>query len=1047
MATPLHNHTHASALDGLAKPEEIVERCKEVDHWAVACTDHDLCAGHIDFFNTVHKAGLKPLLGIETYQTIGPRQTSYGALSKRKDDGEKERIDNFHLILLAMDNRGLKNLWAMNSEAHTTGFYYNGRVDWELLAKYNGGLIATSACGLGMVSQAIQGNSNLPDADVILEKYLNIFGDRFFVELSTYSQEWQRNVNIELIDLARDRGVPMTYANDAHYAFPGQYDLHETVLCMQYGEKVSSLTEPHHTPDLFIMSEQEVEEAFYYLPQNVIDEVVEQSDLIAEACTVTLPEQKMHIPVFIPDKGYKNSRDMLFDLAVKGYEEKIASRNLDDAVYMPRFKYELEVIFDAELHDYLLFVRDAIMNEKNQGTLVGPGRGSVGGSLIAYLVGIHEVDPIRYGLIFERFYNPGRKGSMPDIDVDFPTFRRDHVKKFLQDKYGEDFCADIGNVNTLQGRAAIKKIGLALEIPYGDTEAIAKIIESAIKSGQQPKWEGKNGIWEAVGDKLEPYKRKYPRLFEYAETMHGRTFTYGVHASGYVVSDVPLKEHFPLRWNTKEKKPVTQWDMRIAEKMGFMKMDILGLRNLDTLMEFNDILRDQGEAPVDFYKVIQMDEDREIPEEMYKLIDDGFTVGIFQIEDSPFPKELGKRMKCRNLEDIALLTALNRPGPIDSGAARRYMKARETGEWEAMHPIIAKIAGDAYGEIIYQEHLINFFVELGYTPAEADNVRKITGKKLREEMAKLRDDYEKRFAAKGATIEVIDEVWKVIEGFADYAFNKAHSVEYGAITLWTTYAKFYNSLAFYLASIRTLVSDGKKGEVPRYIREARKRDYEILPIDMNESKATSSIEDRAIRYGFLDVKGIGRTAADWLVKNRPFTDFDDIITKAEDPKRKITLKNGTVRMAVNRGHVDKLKKLTTLKGEPLWEVEEELLGYSLSDDSASILDEYADQIEAECVPISALTNDPLPGKYTIAGIITNIKNVKTKRGDPMAWVTIENAGEEIEIAVFNTELERLSFVWRRRQAVIALVNVTSRGKSIVSAKVLYSKREDYVRAT
>jgi DNA polymerase-3 subunit alpha len=1040
MAVPLHNHSHKSALDGLATEEEIGQRCQEVDHWAVAVTDHDVCAGHVDFYNTIKKAGLKPLLGVETYQTIGPRQSDFGERSHRLPDGTKEKVDNFHLILLAMNNEGLKNLWAMNSDAHTQGFYYSGRVDWELLAKYNEGIIATSACGLGMLSQAINSNSTLPSAEVILDKYLNIFGDRFYIELSTYSEPWQRSLNYSLSMMAKERGVPMVYANDAHYAFPGQYELHETVICMSQQEKLAELTEPHHTPDLYIMSEEEVSEAFFYLPQSIVDEVLANSDAIGDRCEITLPEFKQHVPVFIPDKGYKNSKEMLFGLAVKGYEEKIVGRGLDDAVYMPRFKYELEVIFDANLYDYLLFVRDVIMSEKEQGVLVGPGRGSVGGSLIAYLVGIHEVDPIRYGLIFERFYNPGRKGSMPDIDVDFPTYRREPIKQRLIQKYGEDYCSDIGTVSTFQGRAAIQKIGITLGVPYNDTTAISKIIEKAIESGQQPKWHGKKGIYEKVGEQLLPYKRKHPRLFDYAEIMYGRTFTYGVHPSGFVVSDVPLKESFPLRWNAKEKKPVTQWDMRIAEKMGFMKMDILGLRNLDTLMMYNEVLKQQGKPTVDFYQVKYMDEDGQLPDEMWEQIDDGNTVGIFQIEDGADAKKLGKNIKPRNLEELALLTALNRPGPLKSGAARRYMRARKTGEWEAMHPVVGKVAAESYGEIIYQEQLINFFVELGYTPAEADGVRKITGKKLREEMEALKEDYEKRFRALGATDEAVEQVWGVVEGFADYAFNKAHSVEYGLISLWTAYAKWLNRTEFYLASIKTLVSEGKKAEVPRYIREARKLGHSILPVDMNESSATTTIQGNAIRYGFNDVKGIGKSAAEWLVNNRPFTDFDDIVAKAEDPTRKVMLKNGTMRMAVDRRHVNLLKQLTTLKDEQLWEVEEALLGYSLSDTSADILDEYADEIEAECTPLNEIDKS---GVYNIAGIITNIKETTTKAGAKMAWVTVENGGETIDLAVWNTELERLSYVWRRRQAVVAKVKVTDRGKNILSAKVLYSKKKNY----
>lgn len=1036
MPTPLHNHTHNSQLDGLSTPEEIAERCQECGYEAVAVTDHDVVAGHIDFYKKIDGVGIKPLLGVETYQTIESRYTNNGALSKRDEEGNKNRVDNFHLILIAINNTGLKNLWTMNSEAHTTGFYYNGRVDWELLRKYNEGIICTSACGLGMVSQALKDNPYLPDVHVLVDKYLDIFGDRFYIELSTYSEDWQRNLNYQLASLADEHGIPMVYANDAHYAFSNQYELHETVLCMQYQEKKGELESPHHTPDLYIMDEKEINNAFYYLPQAIVDEAIDNSDSIASLCSVSLPEHRMRVPVFVPDSGWSTSRDMIFDLARQGYEEKISSRGLPDDIYMERFKKEIKVIFDANLYDYLLMVRDFIMWAKNQGILVGPGRGSIGGSLIAYLIGIHEIDPIRYGLIFERFFNVGRVGSLPDIDVDFPTWAREKVKTYLLEKYGEDYCSDIGTVSTLQGRAAIQKLGSTLGIPFVDTKNISKIIEKTIESGQQPKWVGKNGIWEKAGKELAPYKSKHPQLFDYAESMYGRTFTYGVHASGFLISDEPLKSSFPLRWNTKEKKPVTQWDMRIAEELGFMKHDILGLRNLDTLMAYNEVLKDQGKPTVQFYDVIQMDEEGQLPEEMWEELDNGNTVGIFQIEDAAFVKGITKKIKPRNLEELALITALNRPGPMKSGAVERYIDGRNGNPHPALHPIVSKIAKESHGEIIYQEQLINFFIELGYDPLEADNVRKITGKKKRDEMQKLRADYEKRFKEHGANDVTIEKVWKIVEGFADYAFNKAHSVEYGTISLWTLYAKWLNPVEFYLASIKSLVAEGKKKEVPRYIHEARHNKIEVLPVDMNESDVQTTIQNGAIRYGLQDVKGIGADAARWLIANRPFKSFDDIIERAEDPANKITLRSGIRKMAVNRGHVEKLKMLTTTEGEILLEAQEELLGYALSDESATILDEYSEEIEAHCESFDALEK---PGRHIIAGIITNIKETKTRKGSPMAWVTIENGSDSADFTVWDSELTRLSFIWRRRQAVIATVKVNDRGMNIESAKALYPK--------
>ena len=1055
MPTPIHNHTHASSLDGLAKPEEIVERCKECDFGAVGITDHDVVAGHVEFYKTVEAAGIKPLLGIETYQAPISRYQNNGGLSKRNELGEKERVDNFHLILLAMNNTGLRNLWAMNSEAHCTGFYYNGRVDWDLLEKYNEGIICTSACGLGMLSQSLRNNSYLPDAHDLVVRYQDIFGDRFYVELSTYSEPWQRDMNYQLSQVANNYGIPMLYANDAHYAFPKQYELHEMLLCMQYQEKASKLEEPHHTPDLYIMDEKEINDAFYYLPQAVVDEVIDNTDEIASLCSVTMPEHKMHVPVFVPESKWATSRDMLFDLAVAGYEKKIVARGLSDEVYMPRFEMEMKIITQANLTDYLLMVRDFIVWAKEEkDILVGPGRGSIGGSLIAYLIGIHEIDPIRYGLIFERFYNIGRESSLPDIDVDFPTWARDMIKEYLIEKYGEEYCADIGNVSSFQGRNAIQKLGVAMEIPYTDTRAISSIIEKAIVSGQQPKWEGEDGILAKGGDQLEMYKRKYPKLFDYAETLFGRTNNYGVHASGFVISDVPLKENYPLRWNATEKKPVTQWDMRVAEKLGYMKMDILGLRNLDTLMEYNKILKEQGKEPVDFYDVIRMDEDGELPEEMWQMLDAGKTVGIFQIEDAAFVKGITKKIKPRNLEELALITALNRPGPMGAKSPERYIDARngvdEILRVKPKHQIYEQVASESHGELVYQEQFIAFFEALGYDKMEADKIRAIVGKKKRDEMAKIKPDFIKRMRAQDwpssqsneklmdqMIDSIIELIWEDLEGFADYAFNKAHSVEYGLISLWTLYAKWKNPVEFYLASIRSLVSEGMKNEVPRYIREARNSDYEVLPIDMNRSKAETSIDNGAIRYGFRDIKGIGAGVARWLIEHRPYKDLDEIIEKAEDPDNKITLKNGVKTMAVNRGHVEKLRRLVETKDEELLEAEEELLGYALSDESATILDDYAKLISEECVPFSELDK---PGRYSVAGIITNIKETKTRAGKPMAWVTIESDGDSLDFTVWDSELTRLSFIWRRRQAVIAKVKVNDRGMNIEGAKPLYPRK-------
>jgi DNA polymerase-3 subunit alpha len=914
----------------------------------------------------------------------------------------------------------------MNTEAHETGFHHHGRVDWELLEKYNEGIICTSACSLGMIQEGLKGNPVAGDPELNARRFLDIFGDRFFLELSTYPEAWQYLVNLDTVDLAKTYGIPLVYANDAHYAFPHQYDLHEVVICVSYREKVKDRTEPHHKPALYIMSEEDVRDNLDYLPQNVIDETIANSDLIGERCNVNIPSFRRRIPAFIVDKGYATSKEMLFDVAQKGYEEKIASKGLDDEIYLKRFEDEMTVIYGADLVDYFLIVRDYIEWARSKGHLIGPGRGSVGGSLVAYLLGITEIDPIRYGLIFERFYNTGRETSLPDIDTDFPTSFRDKVKDYLSDKYGKEYVAELPNLLTMKGKASIKKLSVALGVPMGDAEKISAIIERAIESGLQPKWDA---IYAKFGDELAPYRKKYPKLFEYAELLYGHIFSYGVHASAVIVGDEVLAENYPLRWNAKHKKMFAQWDMRIADKLGYMKMDFLGLRNLDTLEEVNRILIEQGEDPIDFSSLQHED----LPVEMYEFLDKGWTVGLFQIEDGKDPKRMCRDIKPRSIEDLALITALNRPGPLIAGADRRYIAARNGADVTYVHPLVEQSTTETYGEFIYQEQVIKFFEAVGYDLKEADSIRKNMGKKEREAMqAEFTKFMEK--AQNHMDEETATKIWDAIENFSKYAFNKAHSIGYGLILLWTLYAKWKHPKEFILAGLRTV----DKKVIYRYIQEAQRMDIPILGPELNHSKVSASLDGEAIRYGYNDVKHVGVGPAKWLVKNGPFESWDEVIEKAQEDEYKITLPNGVRKMAINRGQIDKMKSLTILEGDELLNTQEELLGVALSDNSAKILEDHKDDIEKECTPFSLIEE---PGEYTIAGIIQEIRHTKTRAGKEMAFVTIINDGQEKEVAVWNSELDRLNFIWRRRTAVVAQIKVNPRGTSLISARILYGKDE------
>lgn len=458
---------------------------------------------------------------------------------------------------------------------------------------------------------------------------------------------------------------------------------------------------------------------------------------------------------------------------------------------------------------------------------------------------------------------------------------------------------------------------------------------------------------------------------------------------------------------------------------------------------------------IDFDSLVDIED--QLPEEMWQLLDRGFTVGIFQIEDGGTPKDLCKKIRPRSLEDVALITALNRPGVLNSGGHNKYVKHRNGEPVVYRHPIFEVVAQESYGVLVYQEQFINFFRELGYDAKEADSIRAIVGKKKRKEMAEIKPDYLKRFMAHPGTdmddaarltwrtnpnpaLTLAEQFWAELENFADYAFNKAHSLEYGLITLWTTFAKWYNPQSFYLGSMQSLVKQGKKEHIPRYVREAQRMGIKILGPDLNRSKAGSSVDDGAIRYGFADVKGIGLAPAKWLVENGPFKDFEDLEEKSQEDARKITLKNGMRKKGIHAGQITALRRLASEEGWALAETQEELLGLALTDPSLEILLEYKDEIQNDCTPVDQIDEY---GTHSIAGIITNIKLTKTKNGDPMAWVTIDYEGEQRDYTVWNRELERLSFIWRRRQAVAAQIKVNEKGANIITAKALYSKRKAY----
>jgi DNA polymerase-3 subunit alpha len=1027
----------------MAKPTQIADRIKELGFGACAVTDHDVVAGHVDFYNTLTAEGIKPILGIECYQAPETRWEKPKAI-RNKETGE--RADNYHLVLLAKNNTGLRNLWALNTQSHEEGFWRNGRVDWELLDKYKDGLIATSACGLSLLGWAIQHG----DPNPVIRNFQKIFGDNFFIELHTYQEDWQRELNVELLDLSMQYSIPVVYANDAHYAREEDHDYHEALIALAMNKKLKDEDRMSHTPDLFIMDEEQIADRLGYLGAQTVERAIANSDFIADQCNVTLPGRKKRTPLFVPDAQYATGKDMLYDLAVDGYMRKIAAYDKPNDIYMERFEKEINVIFDADLVDYFLIVHDYIKWAKNEGILVGPGRGSAGGSLIAYLLGITELDPIRYGLIFERFYNAGRETGLPDIDTDFPVKDRDRVFQYIVNKYGKDYVANLATIGQMQPKMGVKDMGRVLGVNMRDTEKIGQILDQSIKQGLQARdWsEVLDGTDEAEGlrEVLTPWMEKYPELFDYAQKFHHQIRTYGVHASGVIIGDEPLAENFPLKWNANQEKMVAQFDMGIAEDFGYMKADLLGLRNLDTLDEFNRILAEEGRETIDF-EALQYNE---LDPRVWKLLQDGLTVGIFQIESATMAKQIVKELKPESIDDLAAVVSMNRPGPMLAGALEKYVHGKNGGEVHYPHPYLAEPLEPTYGTFLYQEQVIEYLGKIGYNLLEADDVRSIMGKKKVEKVVVERERY-MPYAMNHMDEMTAAEIWTQLVNFSRYGFNKSHAIAYALILYWTAYAKVYDPTVFTLAAIRTVDKDA----LPRYIQEAQRMGIDILPPDVNRSEEQISKSGDSILYGFQNIKGFGAGPARWITEHQPYDSPEEFLAKAQEFK--YTLPNGQKRVQVNVGQLEKLialgsfgkdaeyqhkiKKDTFKEMRPaedleLLELEEELLGVALSDESATILEDHREIIEKLCVEFDELDED---GEYNVAGVVSEYRESKTKKGQAMTFIKIENGPHTMEIAVWSDVRKRLEFIFRRRQAGIFQVKKTNRGTSLLNARALFKR--------
>ena len=859
----LHCHTEYSLLDGANKVDKLFERIKALKQPAVAMTDHGNMFGAIEFYREALSKGIKPIIGCEIYVAPTSRFDKKGV-----DKGPKEY--NNHLILLAMNRDGYRNLCKLVSLGYIEGFYYKPRIDKELLREFNGGLIALSACLQGEVSQALS-NGNMEKARAAAASYASIFGDRYYVEIQDNKLAEQEKVNRLLVELARDLSLPVVATNDCHYGEREDYHAHDVLLAVQTGKTVDDDNRLRlETDELFLKSAEEMQRGFDYCPG-----AVERTLEIADRCNVEIEFGKYHFPAFTPPKEISLD-DYLDELAHSGLDERL--EGVDDPElrksYRERLDYELGVIKGMQFPGYFLVVADFINYAKRNGIPVGPGRGSSAGSLVAYALKITDLDPIRHVLLFERFLNPERR-SMPDIDVDFCIRGRAQVIQYVKDKYGADRVAQIATFGTLKAKAAIKDVGRALGFSFAEADAIAKLIPAPKQGFDYP-------LQESI--KMEPRlqelikgDQRVQTLIGHALRLEGLVRHASTHAAGVVLSNLPLVDHLPL-FVDKEGGIVTQFDMGSVEKIGLVKFDFLGLKTLTLIHDCLKLIDESQGVKVDIPHLALNDK------KTYRLLCDGNTTGVFQLESTGI-REMTVKIRPNCFEDLVAILALYRPGPLDSGMAEEYIKRKHGKEKiKYLHPLLEPILKDTYGVIVYQEQVMQIAQVLGgYSMGDADILRRAMGKKDPEEMAAQRERFVEGAEAKKISHEQATEIFDQMETFARYGFNKSHSAAYALVSYQTAYLKAHYRVEFMAALMTSEMDDTDK--VIKNLAECRQKGIEVLAPDVNESRSNFTPVGDKIRFGLAAVKNVGAKAVEVILDSRrkdgPFESLFDFCRRVD----------------------------------------------------------------------------------------------------------------------------------------------------------------------
>ncbi|MBE5813053.1 MAG: DNA polymerase III subunit alpha [Clostridiales bacterium] len=1013
----LHVHSEYSLLDGAIRIKDLVSKTKELGMNAVALTDHGVMYGVVEFYKEAIKNGIKPIIGSEVYMANRSR------FDKDVNGGDAERG---HLILLAKNNNGYKNLTKLVSLGFTEGFYYKPRIDKEILEQYCGDLVCLSACLAGEIPHAILEN-NYDKAKELALYYNNLFGQgNFYLEMQSNGLQEQIKVNQGLIRISNETGIPLIVTNDCHYLTRDDYYSHEVLLCVQTGKKMSDEDRmSFSTNEFYLKSPEEMQSKF-----KNFEEALNNTQKVADMCNVEFEFGNLKLPEFKVEG--KDNYEYFKELCYKGLEKRYAGDLTQDKY--DRLEYEIGVIKQMGYVDYFLIVSDFISYAKNNGIQVGPGRGSAAGSMVAYVMEITDIDPLKYNLIFERFLNPERV-SMPDIDIDFCYQRRQDVIDYVIDKYGSDHVAQIITFGTLAAKAVIRDVGRVLDISYAKTDFIAKsipfeigmTIEKALKMNLELK-----DLYE-TDDEVR-------RLIDISMSLEGLPRHASTHAAGVVITKDPVMDYVALYKN--EDSITTQFTMTTLEELGLLKMDFLGLRTLTVIRDALSFIKENYNVEIDFNK------DEMNDPLVYKMIGDGKTEGIFQLESAGM-KQFMRELKPESLEDIIAGISLYRPGPMDQ--IPRYIKNKKNPEHvEYTHKALEPILNVSYGCMIYQEQVMQIVRELaGYTLGHADLVRRAMAKKKADVMAKEREIFVNGCKEKDIDEKSANKIFDEMSDFAKYAFNKSHAAAYAVVAYRTAFLKTHYPAEFMAAMLNSFI--GSLEKVPQYINECKKIGVQILKPDINESRTLFTVKNNAIRFGLAAVKNVGEAVINVICEERdnngPFRDFMDFCKRTngkginkkcieslikcgafESMNNRATLLNSFEKIIdgisqTQRNNIegqfnlfeihkeeikqDEIKFINEFPQKELLAMEKEMIGMYIS---GHPLDKYSEIVskEATITSLDLVENDEEnhEGKLkddmevVIGGIISTRRNKITKNNDTMAFLEVEDFYGKIDVIVF-----------------------------------------------